>query len=240
MKVEASALNQLLDLQAEDTAMKRLQDRRAALPEAQRLGEVNERLAELTADLEIATKQHDEIAREQDKIEGEMGLADQKIAREEQRLFGGAVSNPKELGALQAEVQMLKRKRAEMEDALLEVMVQKEDAAATLDRLRGEQAAATTEADQLSATVAQLTAEIEVELAEHSSKRDALAGPLPDELLSLYEKIRASKNGVGAAALDRGTCQGCHTQLPNKEVERIKAESGLQRCDNCRRILVVV
>ena len=94
-----------------------LQDRRASLPEAQRLGEVNERLAELTADLEIATKQHDEIAREQDKIEGEIGLADQKIAREEQRLFGGAVSNPKELGACRPRSQMLKRKRAELEDA---------------------------------------------------------------------------------------------------------------------------
>jgi predicted nucleic acid-binding Zn-ribbon protein len=240
MSVEASALNQLLDVQAEDTAIKRLQDRRASLPEAQKLGEVNERLAELTADLEIATKQHDEIAREQDKIEGEMGLADQKIAREEQRLFGGAVSNPKELGALQAEVQMLKRKRAEMEDSLLEAMVQKEDAAATLERLRGEQLAATTEAEQLSATVAQLTSEIDGELAEHSATRAAVAGPLPEDLLSLYEKIRAMKNGVGVAALDRGTCQGCHTQLPNKEVERIKAEGGLQRCENCRRILVVV
>jgi predicted nucleic acid-binding Zn-ribbon protein len=57
--------------------------------------------------------------------------------------------------------------------------------------------------------------------------------------LSLYDSIRASKNGVGAAALVGGTCQGCHTQLPAREVERMRAEGGLQRCDNCRRILVV-
>jgi predicted nucleic acid-binding Zn-ribbon protein len=180
------------------------------------------------------------VAREQDKLEGEIGLADQKIAREEQRLFGGAVSNPKELGALQAEVQMLKRRKAEMEDSLLEVMVKKEDAAATLERLRGEHHAATAEAEQLAATVGRLTTEIDAELTEHSTKRTAVADPLPDDLLALYEKIRSSKNGVGAAALEGGTCQGCHTQLPNKEVERIRAEGGLQRCENCRRILVVV
>jgi hypothetical protein len=67
-----------------------------------------------------------------------------------------------------------------------------------------------------------------------------LSAPLPAELVALYEKLRTTKNGVGAAALTGGTCQGCHMQISNKEVERIKAEGGLQRCENCRRILVVV
>jgi predicted nucleic acid-binding Zn-ribbon protein len=62
---------------------------------------------------------------------------------------------------------------------------------------------------------------------------------LPQELVALYEKIRAAKGGVGAAALEQGTCQGCHTKLPAREVERLRAEGGLQRCENCRRILVV-
>ena len=239
MDVDASSLHQLLALQTEDTAIKRLQERRGSLPEAVRLSEVNETLAELTADLEIATKQHDEIAREQDKLEGEIGIADQKIEREEQRLFGGAVSNPKELGALQAEVAMLKRKKSEVEDQLLEVMVQKEDAVATLERLRGEQADSSTTAENLTVRVGQLIEEIDAEIADHEAKRGAATAPIPTGLLELYEKIRTAKNGVGVAALEAGTCQGCHTKLPNKEVERIRSEGGLQRCENCRRILVV-
>ena len=239
MDVDASSLHQLLALQTEDTAIKRLQDRRGSLPEAARLAEVNETVAELTADLEIATKQHDEIAREQDKLEGEIGIADQKIAKEEERLFGGAVSNPKELGALQAEVAMLKRKKSELEDQLLEVMVQKEDASATLERLRGEQADASKTAENLTGRVAQLIEEIDRDLADHEAKRQEATAPIPAELLDLYEKIRSTKNGVGAAALEAGTCQGCHTKLPYKEVERIRSEGGLQRCENCRRILIV-
>lgn len=239
MDVDATALGQLLELQSEDTAIKRLEERKASLPEAQRLAEVNDQLAELTADLEIAQKQNDEIAREQDKLEGEIGIIDEKITREEQRLFGGAVSNPKELGALQAEVAMLKRKRADAEDSLLEVMVQREDATATLDRLRGERDEATRSAEQLTATVEQLTTEIDAQLGAHGERRQTAAAPLPPDLVELYEKIRATKNGVGAAALESGTCQGCHTKLPNKEAERIKSEGGLQRCENCRRILVV-
>ena len=240
MDVDAAALEQLLELQSEDTAIKRLQERKTSLPEAARLAEVNEQLAESTADLEIAQKQHDEVAREQDKLEGEIGIIDAKIAKEEQRLFGGAVSNPKELGALQAEVAMLKRKRAEAEDSLLEVMVQKEDATATLERIRGEQSDASKEREQLATVVGNLTTEIDTQLQAHESKRETATSGLPAALLDLYDKLRQTKHGVGAAALAAGTCQGCHTKLSNKEVERIKAEGGLQRCDNCRRILVVV
>ena len=240
MDVETSSLQGLLDLQAEDTALKRLHERRDSLPEAQRLAELKEQLAELTADLQHADKQNAEVARQQDKLEGEIGIIDEKIAREEKRLFGGQVSNPKELGALQAEVAMLKRKRAELEDALLEVMVQKEDAGATLERIRDEQAAVSERTEALSRTVDDLMREIDRELEMHSAKRESLSAPLPQDLVDLYEKIRATKHGVGAAALEAGTCQGCHTKLPNKEIERMKAEGGLQRCDNCRRILVIV
>ena len=240
MDVETSALHGLLDLQAEDTALKRLHERRASLPEAKRLAEIKEQVAELTADLQHAEKQHAEIAREQDKLEGEIGMVDDKIGREEKRLFGGQVSNPKELGALQAEVAMLKRKRAQLEDALLEVMVQKEDAGATLERLKGEQETASRSAETLGKMVDDLLREIDLELEMHGAKRDSLRAPLPPDLVAMYEKIRETKNGVGAAALEGGTCQGCHTKLPNKEIEQMKAEGGLQRCENCRRILVIL
>jgi len=238
--VDHGALVRLLDLQTEDSAIRRLEERRNSLPEAKRLAEVSDALAELDADIEIATKQSEEISREHARLEGEVELGDQKITREEQRLFSGGVSNPKELGALQAEVSMLKRKKGEKEDELLEVMLQREQAGETLTRLQSERAEAAAEADQLRTKVSALTGEIETELATHGSTRTEIAAGLPDDLLKLYDQLRASKGGVGAAALEAGTCQGCHTKLPAKEIEHLRAEGGLQRCDNCRRILVIV
>jgi hypothetical protein len=240
MDVDHGSLVRLLDLQTEDSAIRRLEERRSSLPEAQRLAEVTDNLAELEADIEIASKQAEEIGREHARLEGEVDVADQKIGREEQRLFSGNVSNPKELGALQAEVAMLKRKKGEKEDELLEVMLQREQANETLARLQAERAEAAAEAEQLQQKVTVLTGEIEAKLATHGSARAEIASALPDDLLKLYDQIRASKAGVGAAALEAGTCQGCHTKLPAKEIERLRAEGGLQRCDNCRRILVIV
>jgi predicted nucleic acid-binding Zn-ribbon protein len=237
--VEPAVLNRLLDLQAEDSAIKRLNERRAALPEAARLAEVNDQLAELNADIEIATKQHDEIAREQAKLEGEVELIEQKIAREEERMYSGGVSNPKELSALQAEVASLKKKKSTVEDGLIEVMDQREHAASTLGSLTQERSAARAEADDLQQKVTALTGDIDVELQQHTAARAEIAPSIPDDLLAMYEKLRETKGGVGAARLEGGTCQGCHTKLPAKEAERIRGEGGLQRCDNCRRILVV-
>lgn len=241
MAINATAtdLQRLLDLQTEDSAIKRLTERKSSLPEAQQLQTLNEQVAELTSDIEIATRQNSEVGRDQDKLEGEIEIADSKIAKEEQRMFSGSVANPKELSALQAEVEMLKRKKGELEDQLLEVMVAKESAAATLERLEGERSRAAAESERLTKEVAMLVNDIEAQLADHEGRRAEIAREIPDDILKLYEQVRATKGGIGAAALEAGTCQGCHTKLPNKEVERLKAEGGLQRCENCRRILVV-
>lgn len=228
----------LLDLQEQDTAIGRLHHRRDSLPEAQQLSEANAQLSELSSDLEIATKQRDEIAREQDRIEGEMGLTDQKIQREEGRMFSGGVSNPKELSALQAEVEMLKRNKSRAEDSLLEVMVNRDQAEATVSSLAAERDQTAERAQKLNGRVTALAGEIDSELAAHSETRLSIAAQLPGDLVALYETIRDAKKGVGAAALEQGTCQGCHTSLPAREVERLKAAPGLQRCDHCRRILV--
>ena len=239
LSADPADLQRLLEVQRHDSAIGRLTQRKESLPEGRRLADMKAQLEELQADLEIAQKQAQEIGREHDRLEGEIEMLDQKIAREEQRLFSGGVSNPKELGSLQAEVAMLKKKRGDLEDALLEVMVQKEDATATEERLGTERAQLSKEAETLGGTVAELNREIDAELDAHTKERAELASSLPGDLLGLYDQLRATKGGVGAAALRDGTCEGCHTQLPAREVERLKAEGGLQRCDNCRRILVV-
>ncbi|MBA2726068.1 MAG: hypothetical protein H0U53_08770 [Actinobacteria bacterium] len=232
------SLARLLALQTEDSANQRLAARRASLPEAERLKELDEVLAELRSDHEIAQSQFDEVNRQNLKLEGEIELIDAKITREEQRMFSGAVTNSKELSALQAEVESLKRKKSTIEDSLLEIMEQRESTAATLERLTQERDVAEKESAELTRTVDGLISDIDAETSEHEKARGEIAGLVPGDLLDLYEKIREVKGGVGAAALSAGTCQGCHTKIPQKELERIRAEGGLQRCDNCRRILV--
>jgi predicted nucleic acid-binding Zn-ribbon protein len=67
-----------------------------------------------------------------------------------------------------------------------------------------------------------------------------IATEIPDDLLALYERIRADQAGVGAAHLQRGRCGGCRLELPPSEIEQLRKAPANEviRCEECRRILV--
>ncbi len=99
---------------------------------------------------------------------------------------------------------------------------------------------ATRRAAELTAARDTTTAEIDREVEQLSAQRATQAGSLDEALMTLYEKIRAQQGGVGAAELKARRCSGCHLELNNVEIGRLRnadAEEVL-RCEECRRILV--
>jgi predicted nucleic acid-binding Zn-ribbon protein len=81
---------------------------------------------------------------------------------------------------------------------------------------------------------------IGADLSAAAQERAKTVSSVNPELLALYEKIRASNNGTGAAALVGNQCKGCHLTLNTIELQRIAAlpEDELVRCEECRCILV--
>lgn len=61
-----------------------------------------------------------------------------------------------------------------------------------------------------------------------------------DELVTLYEKIRAGSGGMGAAELRQRRCGGCQLDINPVELQRLRSapEDEVLRCEECRRILV--
>jgi predicted nucleic acid-binding Zn-ribbon protein len=70
--------------------------------------------------------------------------------------------------------------------------------------------------------------------------RRPLAADLPADLVGLYDKIRESSGGIGAAMLRHGRCEGCRLELSGGDKARVKAAAPdeVVRCEECRRILV--
>jgi hypothetical protein len=83
-------------------------------------------------------------------------------------------------------------------------------------------------------------AEIEAELKVEQDARSALVPGIPANVLALYEQVRTSNRGMGAARLVGGNCQACHLALPATEVDRIRhlAPDAIARCEHCGAILV--
>jgi uncharacterized protein len=152
----------------------------------------------------------------------------------------GLITNPKDLQRMQHELTSLDRRVSTLEDAELEIMEQLEEAQATHDRLAAQLAETDAQVAELAAARDARWAEIDEQLAAAEAERAPAAAGIPDDLLALYERLRASKNGIGAAELRARQCGGCHITIDAAELAQIKRApvDEVVRCEECQRILV--
>ncbi|HWC33833.1 MAG TPA: C4-type zinc ribbon domain-containing protein [Mycobacteriales bacterium] len=240
MKAAPDDQLRLLDVQDLDSTTDRLEHRRATLPEHAEIAALQERRSALADDIVRAETEDSDLGREQAKIDTDVEQVRARMQRDQQRLDSGQVSSPKELENLQSEIESLHRRQTELEDAELEVMEQREQVQTRLSGLRDELSGLETSLAELTARRDTALAEIAAEIEKAAAQRAETAAGLPGDLAALYDKLRASSGGVGAAALHRGQCQGCHLQLNTTDLVRIRdAEPDeVLRCEECRRILV--
>lgn len=231
--------DRLLELQELDTSVDRLVARRRHIEsgkevdEARRLAEEAEgRVGELRMAL-------DSIGSEERRLEHDISSIDQRIQAEQGRLYDGSVMNPKELQAIQAEVASLRSRKSRLEDEELGQMERREELEKRLPALEAALNEARQQLDELEAASEREIGEIAASVEQRRAERERLAEEFDEELLELYEDLRAGKRGVGAAALRDGVCQGCHEKLSPLYLDRLKRREGIRRCEYCRRILVI-
>jgi predicted nucleic acid-binding Zn-ribbon protein len=227
-------------LQALDTSLDRLDHRRRTLPELATIDQLTARLREVDDALIVAQTLDADLARDQRKAEGDVEQVAARSARDQQRLDTGAVSSPRELENLQSEIASLAKRRSDLEDIVLEVMERREAAQADVSALSSEHDTLTAELALATAKRDELFGAIDAETAATRSARDAVAPDVGADLLALYEKIRATSDGVGVAALHRARCEGCHLTLNPSDLGQMRAAApdAVLRCEECRRILV--
>lgn len=180
-----------------------------------------------------------DISRELAKAEADVEQVRQRAARDQARLDAGQ-GTAKDLQALQHELETLAQRQSVLEDAELEVMERLEAAQARL-------AAAQAEQERIEAEIAAVTAardaayaSVDDEARTEQTARDNAAAGLAADLMKLYERIRESGGGVGAAKLQQRRCEGCRLELNTTDLGRIRdaAEDAVIRCEECGRILV--
>lgn len=240
MKADPTAQLRLLDLQAEDTAIAQLEHRRRSLPEHAALAEARTARARLGEDLVAARTRVGDLQLDMDKAESDLVPVRERQARDQQRVDAGTVTDPKQLGAMLDEIAHLARRISDLEDIELEVMEQLEAATAE----EGQKATALSELeDSMRALIASRdaqVAELDAQLALHQGKRDGIALEIPNDLLALYDRIRARAGGLGAAELKGRRCGGCQIEATASALTAYAAaaKDEVLRCEECERVLV--
>jgi predicted nucleic acid-binding Zn-ribbon protein len=239
VKASPQAQLKLLELAELDAELGRLEHRRRTLPESQEYEQAQARDAELRGELATLEAQQSDLARDQGKAERDVDQVRSRIERDRARLDAGLVSSPKELENLQSEIVSLERRQSDLEEVVLEVMERVEDVSRRRAAVAGELATLAGQEKEIGARRDAALAEISEESGKARDRRAGIATEVPDDLLTLYDRLRA-QHGVGAAALNRGRCEGCHLSLNTVDLGRIRAAppDEVLRCEECRRILV--
>lgn len=235
-----SVFHQLLRVQEHDTTADRLRHRRQTLPELAELARVEESLAGVESALSDASGRLATLAREQRRLEDDLASTEARITHLERRLYSGVVSAPRDLQAMQSDLESLRRRRSTLEDEVLDVMGEREPVDEEVAALTAERARLEGDGARLRGLVAEAQAGIDAELAAEEVRRAEAVVGVPADITALYERLRAKYGGVGAAPLMGARCGGCHLSLPATEIDRIRREppDALVSCDQCGRILV--
>lgn len=230
----------LLTLQGHDTHLDQLRHRLDTLPESAALHAWEGRREAHVSRLAEVRLEREALAREQKRFEDEAAIVEAKAAEVDAKLYSGSVTNPKELQALQDDVDALRRRQAELEEHALEFMVQAEPVDERLATLSAEAEALEEEGQRLTVALAEAEAELVAELGSVEAERAAAAEHVSGALLVEYDRLRPQLAGVAAARLRGNVCEGCHLALSAVALDQIRhaPADAVVHCEECGRILV--
>jgi uncharacterized protein len=240
IRADKGAQLRLLDLQTVDTTLAQLDHRRQTLPQHAAIAKLRTARAAVSSDLVAAETRISDLELEQAKAETDLEPVRERLSRNQTRSSNGAVADPKALSSMLEEVTHLKKRINDLEDAELEVMEQLEAAVVSQERLRAQ-------AEQVDTDLAAAMADRDRQLAALGAEIDGLreqraevAPLIPEDLLALYDKIGASRRGIGAAELRARRCTGCQLEVNAADLRAFAAasEDEVLRCEECGRILI--
>lgn len=193
-------------------------------------------VAELVIQLDAAqAAQRDVAARLQDS-DHEREAHRTKLRTREKELMSGRIRSPSELMQMSEEVNHMKARFAEEEDAEFQVM-EEADAA---DQKVDEVTKALDESRKRSAAeepeLAKKLEESRAELTEVGVERDEVWAEVPPTDQSAYKRVRI--NPVVAQVVG-GQCAVCRVQVTTSGMQGLRRADGIVNCENCGRILVL-
>ena len=199
-------------------------DSEGGLPELRDNCEKN-RVRELEAKVETA------------RLESDLASLKDHVGELETRLYGGAITNVRELTAIETEYSAARRNLAQIEESIAPAEVAAEHARQQVEDLTKELGDKEKIWETRQVELRQNKAKAGSAFNEMLGLRNAEASQIPEEDLARYTRLFRSNRGIAVVRVDRGVCQGCAVRLPVGELTRLRAAAGPIPC-SCGRALL--
>lgn len=227
-------LDVLFRLQVLDDEIDALEKEKAAIP-GDKEG-IDHKLGEMEKAIQEIKNESRDLAKVRDEKENDLRAMGDQINKFQGQLH--QVKTNREYTSLQHEIDAIKEKSSQVEDAILEILEKMEKLSATVDEEEGKLTEFRHEADREKTELGLREKELSDRIAIKYDERKRLVVNLDDALASRYDRIRERKAGLAVAAVQNGACGGCYRRIPPQEIQELKKMERIIACEGCGRIIV--
>jgi len=212
-------------------------DRRLRIKEIDQQLEDNAVVQEAKSQLDDAQATLDTVLKKVKDVEQQIKTVADKQKSTESRLYSGAVKNPKELQDMQKEIASLIRRRETLDNDLLEIMIER-DEATDMQQLADEEFIQVTQASQAENTdLLEEKKQLATESEALMIKRKEALKAVEADAMKEYNSLRSAKGNRPVALLEGKACSACGIDQNNGIIAAVKKDDRLIHCGNCGRIL---
>ena len=187
------------------------------------------------AALDAAKLKAKQIEADKKKLELEVQAQNERIAKYSgQQLL---TKKNEEYRALAHEIETCKGNISKLEDQILELMEKADAAAKEVAAATKVAAEAKKDVDAEVAELGKREVNMKARLAELQANRKDLAAAVEEGALARYERLLKSKGENVIVGIQHSACGGCHMRLPTQVMVACQAQSEINSCPHCGRIL---
>jgi len=238
--VKASSLQQkeLLRLQALDIKVLQLGHQSTSLVQHAELVALGREVEANRMNLLACSGELEDVCTELGRVESDVEVVEKRIARDEDRLQH--TSSVKDIQALDSEIASLKKRLFDLEEIEIAVLERQEEREAAVAVVQGERDAIRERVSATELTRDEVLQGLTRQLGELTRDRQSVVATIPDDLATLYERLRISGHGNAAALLRARTCSGCTMTLTGSDLAdaRQAPADEVIFCPDCGAVLV--
>ena len=227
------AIKSLLSLQERDLDLDRLRAELSAIP-----GKISQLKADIQAAksaLEEAKKDSNQL--QMDKKQKELDLDAQETAIRKHSTELNAVKSNDAYRALLGEIEKAKKEKSALEDQILQIMEQADQAARVWKEKEAASKAGEAAIQKQISDWETKQKELEQILAGKEAERDQVFSGLPKNLGESYKKLRSGYRGAAVVPIRKEQCSGCHMKVSQNLINEVRRGQKLMACESCSRIV---
>jgi predicted nucleic acid-binding Zn-ribbon protein len=227
------SIRQLLTLQERDLILDRLQSELTSIPA--KVEALKKEIQTHKAELENAKKEMTQLQLVKKSREVDLETQEGVIRKHTTEL--NSVKSNDAYKALLGEIDKAKKDKSALEDQILQVMEQMDQATRTW---KEKEAAAKTQESDFLRQISDWEAKqknLEEQIQLKKTEREQATGTLPKGLYGQYQRLREGGRGAAVVPLRSEQCSGCHMKVSQNLINEVRRGQKLMTCESCSRIV---